>query len=355
MLLREAPRAVNRMTAVSALLPTPEDSRVAALRSYGALDASCEAALAELAQLATQVTGFPAAMVNLVDRAEQQCRASFGLDLGTIPRAMSFCAHALEQPDRPLVVPDTTLDARFHANPLVSGRPGIRAYAGAPLVTADGHALGTLCVVDTRARQPEPAALGMLASLARAVVTTLELRRAMRQAEELALTDPLTGLPNRTALTTALGQAIARQRRDGQPFSLLYLDLDGMKRLNDLEGHRVGDIALREAGTALLLCVRQEDTPARLGGDEFAALLVGGDGAEAAVVAERVRHAVQATMQAYGWPITASVGAACFLAPPDDEEAALSIADGLMYAAKSGGRNRVVCRDHAPATLGNVA
>ncbi|MGG5809383.1 GGDEF domain-containing protein [Falsiroseomonas sp. CW058] len=330
-------------------LPSEEDRRIAALRSLAPAGTAGDPALADLAQLAAQVTGCPFATITLVERDTARCDAAFGLPPAAFPRAASFCAEAIRQPAQPLVVPDAAADPRFAANPLVAGAPGIRFYAGSALLTGDGHAIGALGVMDTAPRDMAAGTAALLPRLARAVVTTLALRRAMRQAEDLALVDALTELPNRASLRIGLGQAIARQRRDRRPFSLLCLGLDGMGALNEREGRAAGDLALREAGTALMLCLREEDTAARLEGDRFAALLVGGDGAEAAVVGERVRHAVQETMAAHGWPVTASVGAACFLDPPEDEEHALSFADDLMGRAKSRGGNRVVCVDHAAA------
>lgn len=264
---------------------------------------------------------------------------------------MAFCGHAILEPDRPLVVQDATQDPRFADNPLVTGDPNIRFYAGVPLVNTEGHALGTLCVIDQAPRALPPEQVETLASLARTVTTTLELRRAMRRVEHLALTDALTGLQNRPAFLSSLRKIIARQRRARAPFSLLYLDLDGLKRVNDVQGHAAGDAALIGVGRVLRTHIRTEDVAARLGGDEFAALLEGGDGAEAALVAERLRRVIKKTMDDGSFPVTASIGAVCFMTPPEDESEALAMADELMYAAKRGGRNRVLCLDHVDAAL----
>jgi len=139
---------------------------------------------------------------------------------------------------------------------------------------------------------------------------------------------------------------MARQRRDGQSFSLLYLDLDGLKRVNDVLGRGVGDAALRETAASLRGAMRREDVAPRIGGDEFAAVLSGGDGSEATLVAERARLAVKERIDGQGGPITASTGAVCFLEPPQEEGEALAMADELMHVAKNGGRNRVMCRDY---------
>jgi diguanylate cyclase (GGDEF)-like protein len=179
-----------------------------------------------------------------------------------------------------------------------------------------------------------------LSVLAQAVMTAIELRQAVRRLEVQALTDSLTGLPNRQALLAALSRAIARQHRDGVGFALLYADLDGFKQVNDCFGHAEGDCALVTFAEAMQACLRTEDTAARLGGDEFAVLLQGNT-AETGQIAERLRAATEAAMRAHGWPITASIGAVAFAEPPRDASAALAFADRHMYAAKQAGKNRV--------------
>jgi diguanylate cyclase (GGDEF)-like protein len=329
--------------------------RLIALRSYRMVGQPGEALLDDVVRLAARVTRSSIALVTLVDEDYQHLTARHGLDVERTPRAAAFCAHAILDPGRPLIVPDATLDVRFSDNPLVLGAPDIRAYLGVPLVTMDGHALGTLCIIDRTPREHDDATIETISSLARTVVTALELRRAMQRVQTLALTDSLTSLPNRPAFLDALSRAIARQQRDDLTFSLLYLDLDGFKALNDSQGHAAGDRALVEVASVLRESVRRHDLPARLGGDEFGLLLVGGDGAEATVAGQRVRRAIARRMAERGWPVTATIGGVAFHSPPEDEGAALVAADSMMYAAKQQGRDRVFCRDHGvrrPAPFG---
>jgi diguanylate cyclase (GGDEF)-like protein len=322
-------------------LPRNEVERLAALRSYDALERSCEAHFDRIVKLAARIAGTPVAAVSLLDAERVSFPARLGLDVAEAPREVTFCAHGLLSPGQPLLVDDLARDARFADNPLVTGAPRFRAYAGFPLINVDGFALGMLCVLDQVPRATTPEQQQALMVLAEAVATALDLRRALRQAQHLAMTDPLTGLPNRAALLEALDRTIARQRRHGDPFALLTFDLDGFKHVNDMMGHLAGDAVLREVAVTLEACLRREDMSARLGGDEFAVLLTGGmpDGH---AVAERLQAALAAAMAGSGWPVTASVGAATFHAPPADVNAALSIADELMYGAKRGGRNRIV-------------
>jgi diguanylate cyclase (GGDEF)-like protein len=329
--------------------PGNELERLAALESYEVLDSACEASFDNIVRLAARLTGSPIALVSLVDADRQWFKARFGLDenVSETHRDLAFCAHAILDPSQPLIVPDATKDARFSDNALVTGAPDIRFYAGVPLVNPDGFALGTLCVIDRQPKEFAAEDLDTLSGLAQAVMTTLELRRALQKIGAVALTDGLTGLLNRRGFLVGLNQAIARQHRDGRPFSLLYIDLDRFKEVNDRFGHSTGDRVLTEIADAMRRAVRTEDTVARIGGDEFGIVLVGGDGTEASGVGERVRKSIQHRMQQGGWGVTASVGAVAFHDAPDDQNMALTLADDLMYRAKMAGRNRVESLCHA--------
>ncbi|MEO7746203.1 MAG: EAL domain-containing protein [Actinomycetota bacterium] len=159
-----------------------ELARLEALHRFGVLDTAPERAFDDLCALAAQLCGTPMALVSLVDQDRQWFKARVGVAATQTPREDSFCAHALGG-GGPLVVPDTVLDARFAGNPLVTGEPYLRFYAGAPLVTEGNLVLGTLCVLDTEPRTLTPGQLEQLAALARQVVNQLELRR---QADALA-------------------------------------------------------------------------------------------------------------------------------------------------------------------------
>jgi len=163
-----------------------ERARVSTLHRFGVLDTPAEQAFDELTALAAQLCGTPMALVTLVDAERQWFKSRLGVAVCETSREVSFCVHALAGQDI-LVVPDTRADPRFAGNPLVSGESGIRFYAGAPLITAAGHALGTLCVLDTVARNLTARQLDQLGVLARQVVSQLELRRqGVALAEEVA-------------------------------------------------------------------------------------------------------------------------------------------------------------------------
>jgi diguanylate cyclase (GGDEF)-like protein len=327
-----------------AQLPGNETDRLAALHDYDVLDTACEENFDTIVRLAAKLSRCPVALVSLVDTDRQWFKARHGLDATETTRDLSFCAHAILDPSKPFVIPDATKDQRFADNALVLGAPNIRFYAGIPLRTHDGYALGTLCVIDTRPREFGSEAIDTLVGLAQTVSTALELRRAMHQVRMLALTDMLTGLPNRAAFVSALAQALDRQNSGGERFSVLLLDLDGFKQINDVLGHPAGDRVLVDVAAVLRASIRNDDIAARLGGDEFGVILAGRSGSDPSLVGERIRSVIETTMAEAARAVTVSVGAITFLAPPADETEVLSATDALLYAAKASGKNRVVWR-----------
>jgi len=157
----------------------PEAARLAALRAYGVLDTAPDEALDELTRLAAGLFQTPVALVSLVDEHRQWFKSRVGLDMTQTPREHAFCVHAMRGSDV-MVVEDAHADPRFNANPLVTGAPGIRFYAGAPLVTPAGQAMGTLCVIDTQPRQFSTREREALRVLSHQVMAQLELQRQNR-------------------------------------------------------------------------------------------------------------------------------------------------------------------------------
>lgn len=151
-----------------------ESQRVAALRRLRVLDTAPERSFDDVVALAAQMCVMPIALVTLVDSDRQWFKAKLGLDLSQTGRRESFCGHAIGYPDQVLVIEDTWRDARFADNPLVRGEPGIRFYAGAPVLSSQGLALGTVCVIDREPRRLERWQLSALSALARQVGRMLE-------------------------------------------------------------------------------------------------------------------------------------------------------------------------------------
>ncbi len=161
---------------MKAPLPANETDRLTALYALDVLDTEPERDFDDIVALASSVCGVPMSMVSLIDMDRQWCKARVGTDLIETSRDTSFCAHAILGKDL-LVVPDARADTRFADNPAVAVDGGVRFYAGAPLVTTDGFALGALCVVDSQPRRLGVEQLQALRALARQVTSQLELRR----------------------------------------------------------------------------------------------------------------------------------------------------------------------------------
>jgi signal transduction histidine kinase len=213
---------------IEAPFPADELQRLAELSACGILDTPPEPEFDELARLAAEICGTPTALVSLVTRTRQWFKARIGLAAQETERRLAICAHAILAPTEVLLVEDARLDGRFGDNPLVLGPPGIRFYAGAPLRTGSGRALGTLCVIDRVPRRLSGAQLRDLEALAHQVVCQLELKRcglelarANQRAEDQARAKAalLAGMSHeiRTPLTGVLGFAELLGERSDLP------------------------------------------------------------------------------------------------------------------------------------------
>jgi len=164
-----------------------EAARVEALHKYAILDTEPEQAFDDFVLLASFICKTPIALISLVDEDRQWFKSKVGVSLSETSRDIAFCATAIQQPDI-LVVPDTLNDDRFRNNPLVVSEPNVRFYAGAPLIDEDGHALGTICVLDRVPRKFLPDQQATLKALSRLVLAQLEFRRNLMLLKE-ALVD----------------------------------------------------------------------------------------------------------------------------------------------------------------------
>ncbi len=160
-------------------IPQNEARRVKVLWDYGVLDTVPEEIFDDLTELAALVCGAPISLISLIDEDRQWFKSTFGTSVQETSRDVSFCAHAIMGQGL-FIVPDATRDKRFSTNPLVVAEPKIRFYAGAPLITADGYALGTLCVLDVQPRQLRTEQKKALELLSRHTVSLLEMRRRSR-------------------------------------------------------------------------------------------------------------------------------------------------------------------------------
>lgn len=275
------------------LPPAPalnETERLHHLRALGVLDTPAEERFDRITRIAQRLFGVPIALVSLVAADRQWFKSRVGLAAAETSRAISFCGHAILS-HRPLIVPDTLLDERFHDNPLVTGAPHIRFYAGHPLVVGERSRVGTLCLIDHVPRAFGDRETRLLADLAQ--MAQRELAGA-----HLPTTDTTTGLSNRRGLL-ALGEHLAEAcRRAGAPLSLLLIDVAGNDCANTPDP-AADDPALVAVAAIVRKTLRCSDLAARVGARAIAVVLAGTDTAGAARAAARL-HAALADRTA--WP-----------------------------------------------------
>ncbi|MGL5453221.1 MAG: sensor domain-containing diguanylate cyclase [Aeromonas sp.] len=314
---------------LEAPIPPDEPLRLSTLRRLSVLDSDAEERFDRLTRLARRVFSVPIAMVSLVDEERQWFKSCIGMDTTETPRNISFCGHVIME-NRTFIVPDALLDPRFADNPLVVGEPGIRFYAGQPLQIAGGYKLGTLCIVDTVPRVMTQEDIGLLEDLAAMVVRELE-------AVELATIDELTRISNRRGFVMLAEKTLSLVSRLQVPLSLLYLDLNGFKEINDRWGHAEGDRALVIFTRVLQQVFRGADVFARMGGDEFAVLLPNVTQAQAQQAYERF-NGVLAKHNEHshcGYDLTCSAGIVSYEGGGEVTlDKLLDQADTLMYQRK---------------------
>jgi diguanylate cyclase (GGDEF)-like protein len=317
-------------------VPDRETDRIVALHAYGVLDHESAADLDAAARLAAYVCGVPTAAINLIDTDRQWQAASFGVEPVESPREGALCAQVVAGADV-VHAADASTDTRFSGGPLAVGRvTDVKLYAAAPLLTREGHAIGTLCVFDQTARRLSDEQLTLLADLAEQVMALFEMRRMATALARAASRDGVTGLPNRRSLEQAVAAAIARAERGLGTPSVVMIDLDDFQSLNDIYGHNAGDAVLRTVASQLTATARGVDTVARVGGDEFVVLLehTGGPGAVAALGRLRTCLASLGVDSEGERMVGASLGMATYR-PGDSVASLLSRADAEMFAEKS--------------------
>jgi len=309
--------------------PDNEHSRAATLRSLSILDSAPEERFDRLTRLAKRLFGVPIALVSLVDTDRQWFKSCVGLAASETPRDISFCGHAILS-DEILLVPDALSDVRFHDNPLVTGDPNIRFYAGCPLTVPNGSKLGTLCLIDVVARDLNEDDLKLLRDLA-----------AMAEQEiaavQMATLDDLTLISNRRGFEALAQHALAVCKRLEKPASLLFFDLNEFKQINDTFGHAEGDRALTTFAELLRAIFRDSDVIGRLGGDEFVVLLANANDAHASEAITRLQQALDdRNRQAQrGYDVRFSVGQVAYDAARHPSIAdMLDQADLAMYVNK---------------------
>lgn len=251
--------------------------------------------------------------------------------------------HVIRSGEPLLLTRETRTDLPAHLQAVMDHETA--GWLGVPL-TAPSGVIGALVVQsyddDTCYSHDH---MQLLQFVSAQIASAIERTRNRTLLEYLAGHDALTGLPNRNHFHARLEEALSAARREQQPVALLYLDLDGFKRINDRYGHALGDQLLREAGERIRQCVRQSDTIARLGGDEFVVMLYGtGQVGDALAVGEQIRASLQQPFLLEGQLLLVSASIGVALRPENGEEQKplLRHADSAMYAAKRQGGNRLI-------------
>ncbi len=271
--------------------PKNEQARLSTLRSLQILDSDPEERFDCITRVSQKAFDVPIALVSLVDANRQWFKSKQGLDADETPRDISFCGHAILG-DEVFVVEDASKDERFADNPLVTGEPNIRFYAGCPLKYLDGNSLGTLCIIDRKPHSPSPEELATLKDLAYMVEREIA-------GVQMATRDELTDVYNRRGFQMLAEHCMNVAERTHSPLSLLFFDLDKFKQVNDTYGHAEGDRILVDFATQAQSAFRDSDVFGRLGGDEFVAVLNGTSKAQAERIVERIRATINQFNQNY--------------------------------------------------------
>jgi diguanylate cyclase (GGDEF)-like protein len=242
-----------------------------------------------------------------------------------------------------------------HGLPLARLVPKVRSFAIIPLLLPDNQLIGVLYIGFDQTDALTPNDVQMVEDFALRVAFPLHKTRQQERLQGMAYSDAMTGLKNYRAFRSHLDEEMRRAARYKHSISLLLLDIDFFKQVNDRYGHQMGDRILAHIGSVIRASVRDTDLPARYGGEEFVVLCPETGAADASVVAERIRAAVQNTPFLDGQegplPITISIGSATYPTDAEDEATLIHHADAALYRAKHAGRNCVVLASHGETAI----
>jgi diguanylate cyclase (GGDEF)-like protein len=265
-------------------VPDNETERQRDLDSFNILDTEPDEDFDRITRIASQMLGMPIALVSLVDHERQWFLSRVGLDATETAREVAFCAHTICS-SQLMVVGDASADIRFRDNPLVTGDPHIRFYAGAPLRTRAGHALGTLCVIGSEPRELGLTERRLLEELAGMVIHTLESRRDRYLC-------PLTGFQNRLPFFEAGQREFQRAQLIGESLALVLIGLDDFASSREqLSGGQLNHL-LKDIAFAISSELGPNDMPARVASWEFAILLAGRDCHGGSVLVDKIRSKI---------------------------------------------------------------
>nr|WP_281506103.1 EAL domain-containing protein [Chromohalobacter nigrandesensis] len=314
------------------------------MHEIGLLDTPPEERFDRLTRIAKQHYQVNTTLFTLIDAKRQWFKSKQNLGMDATPRRHAFCDHTIQQ-NSIYVVEDAANDPLFHKNPLVTGTPFIRFYAGIPIRDPMGFKVGTLCLIDSAPRDASRMDFSILRSLAAILEEELERERLnavdhekKQWLHEAVNIDGLTGLPNRRLLSELFQDELNATRHRRGSVSVCFLDLDGFKAINDLQGHAVGDEVLRCVADRLRSAVRHHDVIARLSGDEFVIILRDVEHPRTyRHILDQLRHPMH--LQGHVIELSASMGITRFPSDNSDSDLLLRHADQAMYTAKETGKN----------------
>ncbi len=311
-----------------------ERQRLAALFAMDILQSPREPIIDKILRLARSEFRTTAAALVLVDRSTAFFQTRIGTSARRCPREGWFCNLTVTS-QTPLIVQDTATDPRTAGLPPVAGAPQARSYAGFPLLTRDGLAIGTLALFSAKPGQIATGREDLGRSLASIIMESLELHR-------LASRDPLTGAMNRRGFMEQFERGMHLSAAEGTPLTLVMADIDRFKQINDQYGHGVGDAVLRRIARSLGAVHPETCSVGRIGGEEFALLMPGltSDQATPAIESLRGEIAAQRFDEAPDLDVTASFGIAEYGLEARTDVELLARADAALYRSKALGRNR---------------
>lgn len=305
--------------------------RLDALRRLQALDSPTEERFIRITRMARNMFDVPIALISFEDNEDGWAKPCYGLNIHEPLPNISFCKKGFLK-ENMLVIEDTTKDPLYANNPMVIGEPYIRFYAGHSLVITNGLHIGSLCIIDRKPRTFDEKYRILFNDLAQTVESEL-------RAIQMATIDELTGITNRRGFILLADRYLQHAFRAKRSLSLLFIDLNNFKSINDRFGHDVGDDALCQAASLINMIFRNADICARLGGDEYVVLLPETDCENFKSINDRVTQTFNEFNQYSGkaYTLSCSIGIVGYDATtPPDLNLLLRQADEAMYRSKEG-------------------
>lgn len=287
-------------------IPDYEAARLLALYELNILDTDAEERFDRVTRLGKRLFGVPMCLLSLVDKERQWFKSRQGLDASETPRAVSFCGHTILEPEI-MVVPDALDDPRFVDNPLVVDEPYIRFYAGCPVVTPDGHRVGTFCIIDSEPRELDSDDLDVLRDLGEMIEEELKLAAT-------SMTDQVTQISNSCGFEKLAQYSLRMCHRFKKSMTLLNINLDQFQMIDERFGRTESDKALKAMASILVNSYRESDVIARLGTDDFCVLCSDVPEKDVHVLLERLQAAVETynTEFPHLWSLHYSINATLF-------------------------------------------